>query len=93
MDIVSSAPWRRFNRKLLTKNTSSLGIISISSSPCRLRSLSLPLSSASTADEIFSCGNFQKVAPITRIEARELLIGPVTTRARELYWDFARTAL
>ena len=42
------------------------------------------------ADEIFSSGNFQKVAPISRIDGRELGIGPVTLRARSLYWDFAR---
>jgi branched-chain amino acid aminotransferase len=44
------------------------------------------------ADEIFSSGNFQKVAPISRIEDRELGIGPLTLRARELYWAFARAA-
>ena len=43
-----------------------------------------------TADEIFATGNFSKVSPITRIEARTLPIGPVTQRARELYWAFAR---
>ena len=41
------------------------------------------------ADEIFSAGNFAKVAPFTRIEDRNLQIGPVATRARKLYWDFA----
>ncbi len=41
------------------------------------------------ADEIFSTGNFQKVAPINRIDGRELGIGPVTMRARALYWAFA----
>lgn len=41
------------------------------------------------ADEIFSTGNFQKVAPITRIDARELPSGPVYKTARALYWDFA----
>lgn len=41
------------------------------------------------ADEIFSCGNFAKVAPMTRIEDRTLAIGPVFARARALYWDFA----
>ena len=44
------------------------------------------------ADEIFSSGNFQKVAPITRIDARELGVGPLTLKARELYWAFARSA-
>ena len=41
------------------------------------------------ADEIFSSGNFQKVAPIVGIDSRLLEIGPVFTRARALYWDFA----
>ena len=43
-----------------------------------------------SADEIFSTGNFQKVAPITRIDARELGVGPLTLKARELYWAFVR---
>jgi branched-chain amino acid aminotransferase len=42
------------------------------------------------ADELFSTGNWGKVLPITRIESRELPIGPVTMRARELYMSFAR---
>ena len=43
------------------------------------------------ADEIFSSGNFQKIAPVDRIDGRELGVGPVTMRARALYWDFARS--
>ncbi len=41
------------------------------------------------ADEIFSSGNFAKVAPIVRIDDRELKPGPFYTRARQLYWEFA----
>jgi branched-chain amino acid aminotransferase len=43
------------------------------------------------ADEIFSAGNFGKVSPFTRIEDREMQIGPVTSRARKLYWEFAHS--
>jgi len=43
------------------------------------------------ADEIFSSGNFQKVAPVRRIENRELPLGPLYARARALYWDFAHS--
>ena len=43
------------------------------------------------ADEIFSAGNFSKVSPFTRIEDRNLQIGPVTSRARKLYWEFAHS--
>jgi branched-chain amino acid aminotransferase len=42
-----------------------------------------------TADEIFSTGNFAKVAPVIRIDDRQLKPGPFYTRARKLYWDFA----
>ncbi|HEX4179016.1 MAG TPA: aminotransferase class IV, partial [Rhizomicrobium sp.] len=37
------------------------------------------------ADEIFSAGNFSKVAPMTRIDDREMQAGPVYRRARKLY--------
>ena len=43
------------------------------------------------ADEIFSSGNFAKVAPIIRIDDRNLKPGPVYERARRLYWDFAHS--
>jgi branched-chain amino acid aminotransferase len=43
------------------------------------------------ADEIFSTGNFQKVAPMTRIDTRLLEPGPFYARARALYWDFAHS--
>jgi len=42
-----------------------------------------------TADEIFSTGNFAKVAPVIRIDDRQLRPGRFYARARELYWDFA----
>jgi len=41
------------------------------------------------ADEVFTTGNYGKVLPITRVEAKPLQPGPVYRRARELYWDFA----
>ncbi len=41
------------------------------------------------ADEIFSTGNFAKVAPVIRIDDRQLQVGRFYARARKLYWDFA----
>jgi branched-chain amino acid aminotransferase len=41
------------------------------------------------ADEIFSSGNFAKVAPVIRIDDRSLQPGPFFQRARKLYWEFA----
>jgi len=45
------------------------------------------------ADEIFSTGNFAKVAPVIRIDDRQLQPGPFYSRARKLYWDFAHAKL
>ena len=41
------------------------------------------------ADEVFSTGNLGKVLPVTRVGDRALQPGPVSTRARALYWDWA----
>jgi len=41
-----------------------------------------------TAREIFSTGNYGKVTPCVRYEARTLEAGPVARRARELYLAF-----
>ncbi len=41
-----------------------------------------------TADEIFSTGNYGKVTPCTRYNGRDLPIGPVATRARDLYFGW-----
>jgi len=44
------------------------------------------------ADELWSCGNYSKVSPITRIDSRAVPVGPMYRRARELYWQFAHSA-
>ena len=41
------------------------------------------------ADEVFLSGNMSKVTPVTGIEDKSYDIGPITRRARELYWDWA----
>ena len=43
------------------------------------------------ADEVFSTGNYGKVLPITRVEDRNYQIGHVYQKARDLYFEFART--
>ena len=44
------------------------------------------------ADEVFLSGNFSKVTPVTAFDERSYQHGPVTRRARELYWDWALSA-
>ena len=43
------------------------------------------------ADEVFSTGNYGKVIPITAVEDKAFAAGPVCRRARDLYFDFARS--
>jgi len=42
-----------------------------------------------SADEVFSSGNYAKVSPVNRIDARSLQPGPLYRKARELYWTYA----
>jgi branched-chain amino acid aminotransferase len=51
----------------------------------------LKYSDFSAADEIFSTGNYSKVVPVTRIDDRSLQPGPLYSKARGLYWDFAHS--
>lgn len=41
------------------------------------------------AEEIFSTGNMSKVNPVTAFDDRKLPVGPLATRARALYWEWA----
>jgi branched-chain amino acid aminotransferase len=50
---------------------------------------SLSYSDFLAADEIFSSGNFAKVAPVIRIDDRAVKPGPFYQLARQLYWEFA----
>lgn len=41
------------------------------------------------ADEVFLTGNYSKVLPVVQVADRDYQIGPVATRARDLYFAFA----
>ncbi|WP_424944101.1 branched-chain amino acid aminotransferase [Aliiroseovarius crassostreae] len=43
------------------------------------------------ADEVFLTGNMHKITPVTEFDGTQYEIGPITTRARELYWDWAHS--
>ncbi|WP_158968759.1 branched-chain amino acid aminotransferase [Chachezhania sediminis] len=43
------------------------------------------------ADEIFITGNIAKVMPVVKFEDRDLGVGPVASKARELYMDYAHS--
>jgi len=46
-----------------------------------------------SAEEIFATGNYSKVVPVTKIDDHTLPFGPLYTKARQLYWDFAHSRL
>ena len=52
----------------------------------------MSLADFETADEIFTSGNYSKVVPVTRFETRNLQPGPVTAKARDLYFDWANSS-
>ncbi|MBU2983507.1 branched-chain amino acid aminotransferase [Lentibacter algarum] len=41
------------------------------------------------ADEVFLSGNMSKVTPVTAFDGTNYQVGPITQRARELYWEWA----
>ena len=43
------------------------------------------------ADEVFLSGNFAKVTPVRAFDDVSYQIGPVTRKARALYWEFAHS--
>lgn len=45
------------------------------------------------AEEIFSTGNYSKVVPVHRLDDKELDLGPVAAKARELYWEFSHASV
>lgn len=51
----------------------------------------LTLDDFEDADEIFLTGNASKITPVTRYKDRQLGAGKIGLRARELYWDYARS--
>lgn len=43
------------------------------------------------ADEVFATGNLSKIVPVTAFEDVAYQVGPVTRKARALYWDWAHS--
>ncbi|GGF99128.1 MULTISPECIES: branched-chain amino acid aminotransferase [Rhizobium] len=56
-----------------------------------VREVTLTVKDFETADEIFTSGNYSKIAPVTKFEERSLQEGPVARKALELYMGWARS--
>ena len=55
----------------------------------RVHETVLTLDDFRDADEVFLSGNMSKVTPVRAFDDRQYQIGPITRRARALYWDWA----
>ena len=44
------------------------------------------------ADEVFLTGNMSKITPVTAFDDTSYPVGPITRRARTLYWEWAASA-
>jgi branched-chain amino acid aminotransferase len=53
--------------------------------------LTLSLDDFRTADEVFMTGNMAKIMPVTAFDDVQYQPGPITRKARELYWDWAHS--
>jgi branched-chain amino acid aminotransferase len=49
----------------------------------------LTLDDFRAADEVFLTGNLSKITPVTAFDDVRYAVGPMTRRARSLYWDWA----
>ncbi len=56
-----------------------------------VREVTLSVEDFMNADEIFTSGNYSKVAPVNKLDSRELQEGPVARKALELYMDWAKS--
>lgn len=54
-----------------------------------IEELTLTLDDVYAADEVFLTGNYSKIQPVVQVQDTDYQIGPVATRARELYFEFA----
>jgi branched-chain amino acid aminotransferase len=57
-----------------------------------VRETTLTVDDFRKADEIFSTGNMSKVVPIVGFDDRSFAPGPITKKARSLYWEWAHAA-
>lgn len=57
----------------------------------RVEETTLKFAEVRDADEVFQTGNYSKVMACTRVEDRHLQPGPITAKARQMYFDWAKT--
>ena len=79
------------NRTFLAGITRARVIALLREAGHEVREVTLSVEDFMDADEIFTSGNYSKVVPVTRLDDRDLQPGPITAKARDLYFDWAHS--
>ncbi|MBS9715939.1 branched-chain amino acid aminotransferase [Pseudohalocynthiibacter aestuariivivens] len=80
------------NGTFLSGITRARHISNLSTDGLRIHETVLSFDDFREADEVFLTGNMSKITPVTEFDGTHYQVGPVTRRARELYWDWAHSA-
>jgi branched-chain amino acid aminotransferase len=80
------------NGTFLAGITRARHISNLSADGVRVHETVLSFEDVRAADEVFLSGNMSKVTPVTEFDGSHYQVGPLTRRARELYWDWAHSA-
>jgi branched-chain amino acid aminotransferase len=84
-EVLTPAP----NGTFLAGITRARHIANLRADGVTVREAVLTFEDVRAADEVFLSGNMMKVTPVTEFDGTHYQHGPLTRRARELYWDWA----
>lgn len=79
------------NGTFLAGITRSRHISNLRAAGVEVREAVLTFDDFRAADEVFTTGNLSKIVPVTAFEDVAYPVGPVTRKARALYWDWAHS--
>jgi branched-chain amino acid aminotransferase len=77
------------NGTFLAGITRSRHILNLSGAGIKVYEAVLTYTDFESADEVFMSGNMNKVTAVTAFDDCQYQVGPVTKKARELYWEWA----
>lgn len=80
------------NGTFLAGITRSRHIANLRADGIEVRETVLSFEDFHAADEVFLTGNMSKITPVTAFDDTRYPVGPITKRARDLYWAWAASA-
>lgn len=86
-EVLTPAP----NGTFLAGITRARHISNLTADGVTVRETTLSFEDFEAADEVFLTGNMHKITPVTAIGDKSYQPGPITARARQLYWDWAHS--